>query len=120
MLKDFPGDSRQTIPIVTLELQGMRHMVSKIIMQKQAEMDSQIQAALDAACTEENIRRVVGESVQRELQTTLQSAIQDYFRFGEGRQAIVAAVDTTFKAVMAECISQANERAKQRPKASKA
>jgi hypothetical protein len=80
------------IPIIKLEVEGMRHTVMCALMEHQAKMDASIQAAIDAACTPENIDRVVQEAAGRALKEVIQAEVAKFFNWGPGREVVAAAV----------------------------
>lgn len=81
-----------SIPIIRLEVEGMRHAIVTALTDHQATLDADIQAAVTAYCTPDNIGRVVQQHVSRELQTAVVAAVERFFRWGGGREAVESAV----------------------------
>jgi hypothetical protein len=55
-------------------------------------MDADIQAAVEAYCTEDHLKRVVQQHANDVLNQVIKEEIDNFFRHGEGRKAIRAAV----------------------------
>jgi outer membrane protein assembly factor BamD (BamD/ComL family) len=64
-----------SIPIIRFELEGMKRTIVTALMQHQAQMDQDIQAAY---------RRVVHQAAREE--------IDKFFRYGEGRKEIAEVI----------------------------
>lgn len=81
------------IPIMKLELEGMRYAVRTALMQHAAALDIQLNEAVDAYCTEENLGQVIRQTVKQEIDCAVKEEIQRFFRCSEpGRAAIREAV----------------------------
>jgi hypothetical protein len=81
------------IPIIKLEVQGMKHTVQTALAQYAAQMDSSVQAAIEAYCSDDNLNAVINAAVRGALEEAIKSEVQDYFRWsGAGREAVRAAV----------------------------
>lgn len=81
-----------TIPIIRLEVEGMKHTLTTALMEHSALMDEQLRAAIEAYCTPENIARVVQEAARAALDQAIKESVQNFFRFGPGRSAVAEAV----------------------------
>lgn len=79
-------------PIITLTVERMQYEVSTLLTKHALQIDSNIQEAVKDYLTEENIRRIIRESVALQTENALRSAVDDFFRFGDGRKGIDAAV----------------------------
>ena len=80
------------LPIIQLSVESMKHTVSVALMQHQAQMDSDIQAAVERYCTPENIGRVIQRAATSALEGAIKAEVDAFFRYGAGRQAVAAAV----------------------------
>ena len=80
------------IPIISLNVEGMKHTMKVALMQHQLEMDSMVQSAIDAYCTSENISRIVHSAAEKALDEAIKAEVTNFFRFGDGRKAVAAAV----------------------------
>ncbi len=80
-------------PIIRLEIEGMRQAMVVALSEYQVRLDAEVKASIDAYCTEDNIRRVVDAAVKRGIETSVQTAVEDFFSYsGPGRKMIVQAV----------------------------
>jgi|VirMetMinimDraft_7_1064189.scaffolds.fasta_scaffold327519_2 SpoVK/Ycf46/Vps4 family AAA+-type ATPase len=80
------------IPVIRLEIQNMKYAIQTALTQHAAQMDADIQAAVESYCTAENISRVVREAARSALQEAIRSEVDKFFRYGNGREAVAAAV----------------------------
>ena len=81
------------IPIITLEIQGMKNTIKHALMEQAASMDKGIQDALDRLCTEENVSRIVEEEARIQIQAALKEEVASFFRWSSaGRAAVREAV----------------------------
>lgn len=82
------------IPIITLEIQGMKQTIKTALMQEAAALDNAVQAALDKLCTEEQIAAIVERTARGEIEAALKEEVQNFFRWNNaGRAAIREAVN---------------------------
>lgn len=81
------------IPIISLEVQGMKHTIKMALMEHAALLDTAVQEALDKLCTEEQISRVVHEEARRQIDAALKQEVQNFFNWNSaGRMAVRQAV----------------------------
>lgn len=83
------------VPIIRLEVEGMRLVVHQALMEHAARMDADVQAAIERAITPENVSRIVQETAAREVRAAIDSAIESFYRFGAGRDVIRREVEKT-------------------------
>lgn len=81
-----------TYPMIRLEIQGMKHAVQVALSDYAAKMNSEIQAAIEAACTAQHITAIIEETARREVDSAIRQEIERFFRYGDGRETIKAAV----------------------------
>ena len=81
------------IPVIRLEVQGMKHMIYAALTHETAAIDSGIKAALEKLCTGENVSRIVQEEDRRQIEAALKEEVQNFFRYSNsGRLAVREAV----------------------------
>lgn len=81
------------IPVITLEIQGMKHTIKTALMREAAAIDSGVQAALDKLCTEENVARIVEDEARQQIESALKEEVKNFFRWSNaGRAAVREAV----------------------------
>lgn len=76
------------IPIVRLEIEGMRQEIAVAFTQFQIKQDEMVQEALRLCLRPENVKAIIIEAVSEELQTAIEQEAKDFFRFGEGRELV--------------------------------
>lgn len=81
------------VPIIKLEVDGMRHSIQVALMRHAAQIDKDMQRAVDAFCSEGNVARIVEEEARRHIQLALKEEVANFFKWdGAGRAAIRQAV----------------------------
>lgn len=86
-------NGRAGIPIIKLEVEGMRHTVYHALSEHAAAMDESVKAAVDAFCTPENIDSIVRGAVMEHMNAAVKEEVRDFFRYnGAGRKAVREAV----------------------------
>ncbi len=86
------------MPVITLEIQGMKHTVMHMISNHTAAIDKDVQDSIDRLITEDNIRQVINSAVKDALERAIKSSISDYFSYGDGRKAVDGAVKEAISA----------------------
>lgn len=81
------------IPIISLEVQGMKHTMKLALMEHAALLDKSIQKAVEDYCTEGNINAIVRREAQLQLDAALKEEVKRFFDWsGQGRAAVREAV----------------------------
>lgn len=81
------------IPIIQLEVAGMKETVRAALQQYAAQMDTSIQNAVEAYCSEGNIEIVVTKAVREAMDACVKEEVRNFFSYsGNGRKAIREAV----------------------------
>lgn len=81
------------VPIIKLEVERMKYSILTALSTHAVEMDSMVQAAVEAFCTEDNLHRIVREAVMQELNAAVREEVRNFFRCSApGRQAVREAV----------------------------
>lgn len=81
------------VPIISLEVQGMKNTMKLALMKEAALLDAAIQKAVEDYCTEENINSIVRREAMQQLDVALKQEVQDFFQWsGAGRAAVREAV----------------------------
>jgi hypothetical protein len=85
------------VPIIKLEVEGMKYAIKTALSQHAAEMDTYIQAAVEDYCSEENLKAVVMEQAAEAIELAIQDEIGRFFRIGNGRRAMADAVNAVLE-----------------------
>lgn len=81
------------IPIIRLEVEGMKHVVKMALMKEAAALDTAVQKAVDDYCTEGNINAIVRREAIAQVDAALKEEVRNFFIFSNGgRLAIREAV----------------------------
>lgn len=81
------------VPIIRLEVQAMKETICFALQQYAAQMDSSIQNAVEAYCSEGNIEAVVSKAVREAMDACVKEEVRNFFSYtGNGRKAIREAV----------------------------
>lgn len=80
------------MPIISLEVDRMKYTMCAALAQHAAQMDSGIQAAVEAYCTPDNIAAVVHKAATQALDSAIKEEVAAFFNNGDGRKAVAQAV----------------------------
>lgn len=80
------------LPIIRLEVERMRHSIVAMLTEAELKIDQNIQQALDAYCTPENLTRVITQELKQTLDSVIKEEVKNFFTYGEGRKVVKAAV----------------------------
>lgn len=80
------------VPIIRLELEGMRHSMLMAFSEHQGVLEDEVRSAVEKYCTPENLSLVIQAEAKRCLDAAVKRAIDDYFCWGEGKESVKAAV----------------------------
>lgn len=80
------------VPIIRLEVEAMRHTIQVALSQHSAQLDQNIQSAIEEYCTADNIERVVKKAAAAALDVAIKEEVDRFFRYGAGREAVAASV----------------------------
>ena len=82
------------VPIIRLEIEGMKYTLQTALSEHSAQIDKDVQAAIERFCRPENIQEHINRAVKQSLGVVLAEEIERHFKYGEGREAIRQAVRT--------------------------
>jgi len=85
-------ERRGSIPIITLEVEHMKHQIRTALIEYEGMLSKEIQDAVDAYCTPDNVRRVVADAVKRTVDDSLKDELHHYFRYGAGHHALLSVI----------------------------
>lgn len=88
-----------TVPIIRLEVEGMKHTVQMMLSKYAAELDKEVFDAVEKFCTSSNIERVINECTEKSIKQAIELEIGDFFRYGNGRKAIKEAVENQLNGI---------------------
>ena len=80
------------VPIIRLEVQGMKQTIMTALSEHSAQMDADIKAAVEEYCTDENLAVVVKSAAFKHLDNAIKEEVKKFFWIGKGRKAVAEAV----------------------------
>ena len=81
------------IPIISLQVEGMKHVVKMALTKEAAALDAAVQKAVDDYCTEGNINAIVRREAIAQVDAALKEEVRNFFTWSNGgRLAIREAV----------------------------
>ena len=80
-------------PVISLELEGMRHSLKVALSEYAVQMDSQLQAAVDSYCEPTHLKAVISTIVANEIDRAVKEEVERFFRYGNGRYQVREAVN---------------------------
>jgi hypothetical protein len=82
-----------TFPVIKLEVERMQYAIKTALTQYEAQLDSDIQQAVDLYCTSENIQAIIHKTAVDEINRAIRTEIEYFFRSGNGKETIRKAVN---------------------------
>ncbi len=77
------------LPIIRLEVEGMKYTMQTALQEHVARMDASIIEAVERYCTPENINAVVQKAATEALNCAVKEEVRDFFsRTGNGRKVV--------------------------------
>lgn len=91
------------MPIITLQVDAMKQVIKTALSGHAAQMDQDIQAAIDAYCTPKNIGAIIRQTALEEIDEAVKQEVRNFFRYSSsGRKAIREAVHEHMERVYGE------------------
>ena len=78
----------QPMPIIRIEIDRMKLAIQTALSEAVAAQDEDIQKAIELALSKENLQNTIEATVLRAVKESLQTEIESYFKYGNGRKAI--------------------------------
>lgn len=86
------------IPIIRLEVEGMKHTMLMHLMEYQVQVDAYVKQAIESYCSEENLAHVINKHVKEEMDAAVKAEVRDFFGYGKaGRRAVKEAIEEYLK-----------------------
>lgn len=76
------------IPIIRIEIDHMRQSMAHAFTEFQFKQDEIFNEVLKEACSPENLKRVMAESVSRNLNAAIEEEVRNFYAYGKGREVI--------------------------------
>jgi hypothetical protein len=76
------------IPMVRLELEGMKYAIISAFNVHQAEQDANVRAAVEAYCNSGNLQQVLNTAVRETLNRAIKDEVERFYTYGEGRALV--------------------------------
>lgn len=80
------------VPIIRLEIDGMRHAIATALTEYVGIMDRDIQEVVRKFCEPGNITDFVQREARGAIEHVCKSEIEDFFVHGKGREAVRRAI----------------------------
>lgn len=72
-------DKLMSAPIIRLEVDFMKSVMRQHLSEQAVKMDSMVQQAVEAYCSEGNLRVVLGQAVREALDSAVREEVRDFF-----------------------------------------
>ena len=83
------------LPIIKLEIEGIRNTLMVALKEQQLEMDEYIKKSVDDFCDPEKIKIFVQNAANKALADAIREEVKLFFWQGDGRKAVAEAVKTS-------------------------
>ena len=87
--------SNMNLPIIKLEIEGIRNTLMVALTEQQLAMDEYIKESVNSFCEPENIKIFVQNAATQALVDAIKAEVKEFFWNGEGRKAVAEAVRTS-------------------------
>lgn len=77
-----------THPIIRIEVETMKQSMVHMFSQQMLSLDALFKEALDDVCKPEKVQAILTDAANKYMKEALETEIQRYFMFGEGRKFI--------------------------------
>lgn len=83
-----------TLPIIRLEIEGMRHEITHYMSEHVLQLDQDIRNTIEKFCTMENIQLTISAEVLKQLDIAIAEEVRNFFSYhAEGRAKVREAVE---------------------------
>lgn len=81
-----------TYPIIRLEIDGMKRSIVSALTHYQAQIDEDINRAVEEYCQPENIAEIIQQAANDAIDSAIREEVKNFFLYGEGRRTIAESV----------------------------
>lgn len=85
------------LPIVRIEIEGIRRFTCSTLLQRTEEMNSYIQSQIDIICTPEYLTNIINSEVKKGVDDAIRQSVISYYKHGKGSDQIRDLVDSYLK-----------------------
>jgi ribosomal protein S3AE len=76
------------VPLIHVTVEQMKYTIAAALSEHCAQLDAQMQEALNAALKPERLKELLGKVAKREIDAAIDKAVSDFYRYGKGRDVI--------------------------------
>lgn len=80
------------VPVIRIEIEGMKHALSAMLSEHSAQLDADMQAAVEEFCRPDNIKKIVSDIAHATMKSAIEEEVRKFFSYGEGRKAVAETV----------------------------
>jgi hypothetical protein len=90
------------VPVIRLELHGIKQTLLVALADHNAQIDADVRAAIDRFCEPTTLRETVMSAATSAIKRAVQEEVESFFKYGNGRAAIKAAVQQAMPSTLQE------------------
>lgn len=87
--------AHEGLPVIRLELEGVRRQIAHMLQDSNGELAEFTKQKLAEVLTTANIEAQVQALAKQEIERAVRSAVEQYFRWGDGQKTLRAVIDAT-------------------------
>lgn len=72
------------VPIMRLELEGMKHSILHAFSQMSVATDAMVQVEVEKFCQPERLQEIIAQEVGRVLKASIENEVRSFFSYGDG------------------------------------
>ncbi len=86
------SDRDRPFPIIKITFESMKQTLANAMHDHVLKLDKDIQAAIEAHCNSDALESLIRSEVRQGIDQAVKDEVQTFYRYGDGRKAIHAAV----------------------------
>lgn len=80
--------SNTNVPLIHITVDQMKYTIAAALSEHCAQLDAQMQEALNAALEPGRLKELLDKVAKREIDAAIDRAVSDFYRYGKGRDVI--------------------------------
>ncbi len=85
------GNHMNNRPIVTIQIERMRHTMSMMLSEQQLDISAEVERALSRECTPEKIQQIVDDSAREAVSKAVADAVKHWWMTSDTGQSLIKA-----------------------------
>lgn len=79
-------------PLIKIEIEGVKKAMHMAFTEELLELDTMFKEAVEAACDPRHVEEILYKEARRCLDEAMRVEVENYFKYGDGREIVKAKV----------------------------